>query len=41
MKKNKAISYFMCSLLLVGSLNNSISVLASEVTQLQPEYKGE
>ncbi|WP_243416162.1 MucBP domain-containing protein [Lactococcus petauri] len=41
MKKNKAMSYFMCSLLLVGSLNNSISVLASEVTQLQPEYKGD
>ncbi|WP_228070328.1 MucBP domain-containing protein [Enterococcus faecalis] len=41
MKKNKVISYFMCSFLLVGPLNNSISVLASEVTQLQPEYKGD
>ncbi|WP_285011309.1 MucBP domain-containing protein [Lactococcus garvieae] len=35
--KKKVIPNLLCSLLLVGSLNNSISVLASDVTQPQLE----
>ena len=35
MKKSKVLPYFMCSILLAASLNNSILVLASDVTPNQ------
>ncbi|HAP5720103.1 TPA: hypothetical protein IU257_000998, partial [Enterococcus faecalis] len=38
MKKNKFMPYLMCIMLLTGSLNSPISVLASEVTQFKVDY---